>query len=44
MDVQGKVVLVTGAAEGLGKSFSEELLNQGAKVIKLHIKLYTKWL
>lgn len=32
MDLKNKVALVTGAATGLGRAFSEELLKHGAKV------------
>jgi 3-oxoacyl-ACP reductase-like protein len=32
MDLKGKVALVTGAATGLGRAVSEELLKNGAKV------------
>ncbi|XP_005103971.2 15-hydroxyprostaglandin dehydrogenase [NAD(+)] [Aplysia californica] len=32
MSVSGKVALITGAAQGLGRAFSEELLKKGAKV------------
>ncbi|XP_041042031.1 15-hydroxyprostaglandin dehydrogenase [NAD(+)] isoform X2 [Carcharodon carcharias] len=32
MDLTGKVALVTGAAQGIGRSFSEALLRCGAKV------------
>ena len=32
MRIQGKVALITGAAEGLGRAFAEELLKKGAKV------------
>jgi 3-oxoacyl-ACP reductase-like protein len=32
MDIKGKVALVTGAATGLGRAVSEELLKNGAKV------------
>lgn len=34
MNVSGKVAIVTGAAQGLGKAFSEILLKNGAKVSK----------
>lgn len=33
MGVNEKVVLVTGAAQGIGRAFSEALFNQGAKVV-----------
>ncbi|XP_038066325.1 15-hydroxyprostaglandin dehydrogenase [NAD(+)]-like [Patiria miniata] len=33
MRVQGKVALITGAAEGFGRAFAEELLKKGAKGI-----------
>lgn len=32
MDLKGKVALLTGAATGIGRVFSEELLRQGCKV------------
>lgn len=32
MELKGKVALITGAAAGIGLSYSEELLKQGAKV------------
>merc|ERR1712106_988815 len=32
MDVEGKVVIITGSAQGLGKAFASRLLNAGAKV------------
>ncbi|XP_067885414.1 15-hydroxyprostaglandin dehydrogenase [NAD(+)]-like isoform X2 [Heterodontus francisci] len=32
MDLSGKVALVTGAAQGIGRSFTEALLRHGAKV------------
>ncbi|XP_037686964.1 15-hydroxyprostaglandin dehydrogenase [NAD(+)] isoform X2 [Choloepus didactylus] len=32
MHVNGKVALVTGAAQGIGRAFAEELLHKGAKV------------
>ena len=32
MDVKGKFAIVTGAAQGLGKSYAETLLKKGAKV------------
>ena len=31
-DMQGKVVIITGSAQGLGKAFALRLLNAGAKV------------
>lgn len=32
MELKGKVVLITGAAGGIGLAFTEELLKLGAKV------------
>lgn len=32
MHVNGKVALVTGAAQGIGRAFAEALLQKGAKV------------
>lgn len=32
MEVQGKLVIITGSAQGLGKAFASALLNEGAKV------------
>ncbi|KAK0082769.1 hypothetical protein PV325_009852 [Microctonus aethiopoides] len=32
MEVKGRVALVTGASSGIGRTYVEELLNQGAKV------------
>ena len=32
MKVENKVAFITGAAQGLGKAFAEELLAHGAKV------------
>ncbi|XP_034945513.1 uncharacterized protein [Chelonus insularis] len=32
MELRGRVALVTGASSGIGRTFVEELLNQGAKV------------
>ena len=32
MHVNGKVALVTGAAQGIGRAFAEALLHKGAKV------------
>lgn len=34
MHVNGKVALVTGAAQGIGRAFAEALLHKGAKVSK----------
>ncbi|XP_014216546.1 15-hydroxyprostaglandin dehydrogenase [NAD(+)] [Copidosoma floridanum] len=35
MEVKGRIALVTGAATGIGKSYAEELLNQGAKGVAI---------
>jgi len=32
MKVEGKIVIITGSAQGLGKAFASHLLNEGAKV------------
>ena len=40
MDLKGKVALITGAATGLGRAFSEELLRNGVKVFIIKIKIY----
>jgi len=32
MKIEGKIVIITGSAQGLGKAFASHLLNQGAKV------------
>ncbi|XP_059500848.1 15-hydroxyprostaglandin dehydrogenase [NAD(+)]-like isoform X2 [Stegostoma tigrinum] len=37
MDLTGKVALVTGAAQGIGRSFTEALLRHGAKVALLDL-------
>ncbi len=37
--VNGKIALVTGAAQGLGKAISEKLLSEGAKVLLSDINL-----
>ncbi|XP_043560527.1 15-hydroxyprostaglandin dehydrogenase [NAD(+)] isoform X1 [Chiloscyllium plagiosum] len=39
MDLTGKVALVTGAAQGIGRSFSEALLRHGAKVALLDLNM-----
>ncbi|XP_044536609.1 15-hydroxyprostaglandin dehydrogenase [NAD(+)] isoform X3 [Gracilinanus agilis] len=39
MHVNGKVALVTGAAQGIGKAFVEELLHKGAKVALVDLNL-----
>ncbi|KAK7503532.1 hypothetical protein BaRGS_00005071 [Batillaria attramentaria] len=39
MSLAGKVALVTGAAQGLGKAFSEALLKRGAKVCVTDVKI-----
>ncbi|KAI8491041.1 hypothetical protein Bbelb_310820 [Branchiostoma belcheri] len=38
MALMGKVALITGAAQGLGKAFSEALLKRGARVAMLDMK------
>ena len=35
----GKVAVITGAAQGLGKSFTEALLTGGGKVFKEQLQL-----
>ena len=40
MDLKGKVALVTGGATGLGRTFCEELLKQGAKVCKYFFRFF----
>ncbi|XP_011499188.1 PREDICTED: 15-hydroxyprostaglandin dehydrogenase [NAD(+)]-like [Ceratosolen solmsi marchali] len=32
MEIKGRIALITGAASGIGRSYAEELMNQGAKV------------
>ncbi|KAK7503537.1 hypothetical protein BaRGS_00005076 [Batillaria attramentaria] len=39
MSLNGKVALVTGAAQGLGKAFSEALLKKGAKVCLVDVQV-----
>ncbi|XP_072478674.1 15-hydroxyprostaglandin dehydrogenase [NAD(+)] [Notamacropus eugenii] len=39
MHVNGKVALVTGAAQGIGRAFVEELLHKGAKVALVDLNL-----
>ncbi|XP_078608683.1 15-hydroxyprostaglandin dehydrogenase [NAD(+)]-like [Branchiostoma floridae x Branchiostoma japonicum] len=39
MQLRGKVALVTGAAQGLGRGFTEAMLHRGAKVALLDIKV-----
>ncbi|XP_071103870.1 15-hydroxyprostaglandin dehydrogenase [NAD(+)]-like [Haliotis cracherodii] len=41
MSLSGKVALITGAAQGLGKAFSEVLLKRGANVCVADIKVQT---
>ncbi|KAK6192791.1 hypothetical protein SNE40_004204 [Patella caerulea] len=40
MNLSGKVALITGAAQGLGKAFSESLVSRGAKVCLTDIKVH----
>ena len=42
MAIAGRVALITGAAQGLGKAFSESLLKLGAKVSSLNSRWYTQ--
>jgi len=39
MKVQGRIVVITGSAQGLGKAFARQLLNAGAKVCISDINL-----
>ena len=39
MDINNKVIIVTGGAKGLGKKIAEDLLQSGAKIVVLDIDL-----
>ena len=43
MKVAGKVIVVTGAGNGMGRAISLNLLNKGAKVIGLDINTSHFW-
>ena len=42
IDVQNKVVLITGAAQGIGLAISKALLKNGARVSSAQSRLVTK--
>ena len=46
MDLQGKVIVITGAAQGLGQKMAEIIAGQGAKLALVdvdHAKLQTRY-
>lgn len=43
MDIKGRVALVTGGATGLGRTFCEELLRYGAKVMNYLVFIFEKY-